>query len=65
MKHNALTKYVRDSFQELTKVTWPTKNQAIRITAIVLVFTLVFAAFLGILDYIFGTGYLLLINLVS
>ena len=65
MKHNALTKYVRDSFQELTKVTWPTKNQAIRITAIVLGFTLVFAAFLGILDYIFGTGYLLLINLVS
>lgn len=65
MKHNVFTKYVRDSFQELTKVTWPTKNQAIKITAIVLGFTLVFAAFLGVLDYIFGTGYLLLINLVS
>jgi len=63
MKDNALVKYFRDSFQELQKVTWPTRNQAIKITAIVLGFTLVFAAFLGIVDFLFGTGYKFLINL--
>jgi preprotein translocase subunit SecE len=65
MKENALVKYFRDSFRELSKVTWPTKNQAIKITGIVLGFTLVFAAFLGLVDFIFRTGYLSLLNFVS
>ena len=57
MKNNVLTKYVRESFHELQKVTWPTKNQAIKITAIVLVFTFIFAGLLGLADFVFGLGY--------
>ncbi|MBU1992255.1 MAG: preprotein translocase subunit SecE [Patescibacteria group bacterium] len=64
MKESKSIRYLRESWYELSKVTWPTKNQAIKITAIVLGFTLVFAAFLGLVDFLFGTGYQFLINLI-
>ena len=57
VKDNRFTNYVRDSLQELTKVTWPTKNQAIRLTIIVLGFCLVFAAFLAGVDFVANKGY--------
>ena len=56
-KDNKVTNYVRESMQELTKVTWPTKNQAVRLTAIVLGFCVVFAAFLAAVDYAANKGY--------
>ena len=57
MKENILTTYIRESFEELNKVSWPTKNQAIRLTAIVLGFTLVAAAFIAAVDYLFQLGF--------
>lgn len=57
MKSNALTTYVRESYEELRRVTWPTRNQAIRLSAIVLSFVLLSAIFIGILDYVFHFGY--------
>ncbi len=62
---NAITQYFKDSYQELHKVSWPTKNQAVRISAIVLGFSLVTAAFLGLLDYVLGLGVTTLIQSVS
>lgn len=56
-KDNRMTNYVRESMQELTKVTWPTKNQAIRLTIIVLGFVLVFAVFLAGTDFLANEGY--------
>jgi len=56
-KDNKLTNYVRESMQELTKVTWPTKNQAIRLTIIVLGFVFVFAVFLAGTDLLANRGY--------
>lgn len=52
----AISNYIRSSFEELTKVVWPTKNQAVRLTIIVLVFCLLMAMFLAAVDY--GFGYL-------
>lgn len=57
VKNNKFSKYVRASLQELTKVTWPTKNQAVRLTIIVLSFCLVFSAFLAGIDYVANLGY--------
>lgn len=64
MKENVVTNYIRSSFEELTKVTWPTKNQAVRLTIIVLILCLVVAVFLGALDYGFNLlyDYLLTLN---
>ena len=56
-KNNKVTNYVRDSIHELTKVTWPTKNQAVRLTIIVLSVCLVFAVALTAIDFAFGQGH--------
>lgn len=63
MAKKALFGYFIDSWQELKKVTWPTKNQAIKLTGIVLGFCLVAALLLGIIDFGFSTGYKYLLNL--
>lgn len=42
-----------ESRQELGHVNWPTRQEAIRLTAIVIGMSLVIAAFLGAFDYIF------------
>jgi len=60
---NAFINYLQASFQELRKVTWPTRNRAIRLTFLVLGFCVVVAFVLGILDYVFNTGYFQLISL--
>ncbi|GEM_PF-222738 len=59
---STLLNYFQESFQELKKVTWPTRNQAIRLTAIVLGFCFVAAAVMGVLDLAFNQGYRLLVN---
>lgn len=37
MKNNKIIKYFSESYQELLKVTWPTRDQLIKDTIIVLV----------------------------
>ena len=49
-----LLKYFTDARIELSKVTWPTRRQTARLTALVIVFSLVFAAILGGLDLVFS-----------
>lgn len=60
---NAAVHYVQSSVEELRKVTWPTKNQAVRMTFMVLGFCLVVALILGVLDFVFGFGYRSLLDL--
>jgi preprotein translocase subunit SecE len=60
---NALTQYFKDSLKELSKVTWPTKNQAINLSLICLGFTLVSALLIGLFDLIFNQLYQLLLTL--
>lgn len=58
-----LTGYIKSSLEELGKVTWPTKNQAVQLTGIVFVFCLITALFLGALDFIFNELYSYLLKL--
>ena len=51
---NALVRYLRETRGELRKVTWPTRQESWRLTAIVLGVTAVMALFLGVLDFIFS-----------
>lgn len=60
---NAIKNYIRGSFEELTKVTWPTKNQAVKLTIIVLIFCLITAGLLGVLDFLFNEGYAYLLKI--
>lgn len=52
---NRVSRYFRETRGELRKVTWPTRQESQRLTAIVLGVTAVMAIFLGTLDFIFGT----------
>jgi len=47
----AIIKYLRESKQELAKVTWPTKQQTINSTIMVIAISIGIAAFLGGADY--------------
>ncbi len=58
----AVKNYFQDSYQELKKVTWPTRNQSIRLTLIVLGFCMVAAVIMGALDLAFNRGYLSIVN---
>jgi preprotein translocase subunit SecE len=62
MQGNRLTNYVKSSIEELRKVTWPTKNQAVKLTIIVLVFCAIFMVVLGVTDFILTELYRLLLN---
>lgn len=45
--------FLREVRSELKKVTWPSKPQTIRLTLIVIAVSLVVAAFIGGLDFLF------------
>jgi preprotein translocase subunit SecE len=50
------TTYFRDLKAEFSQITWPDRKTAIRLTAVVIIFSAAFAAFLGAVDYLFGEG---------
>jgi preprotein translocase subunit SecE len=47
------SEYLKDTKGELKHVTWPSRNQAILFTVIVIVFSVIVAAFLGAFDLFF------------
>ena len=51
--NNPVIRYFQDTGEELRKVTWPTQNETIRLSVIVLGTTVAFAIFLGLLDLLF------------
>jgi preprotein translocase subunit SecE len=52
----SVTNYFRESYAELRKVTWPTRQQTIADTIKVIALSIAVAVFLGTLDYIFNFG---------
>lgn len=50
-----LLNYFAASRAELAKVVWPNRRQTMRLTALVIGFSLVFALILGGLDWVFST----------
>ena len=60
-KENRIIRYFKQTRAELKKVTWPTREEAIRLTGIVLAVTVVMAVFLGLLDYLLTTVFALFV----
>ena len=60
---HSLVQYFFDSWNELRKVTWPTKTQAVKLAAIVLTFVFGSALLLALFDFIFSEGHQFLLNL--
>ena len=51
----SLSTYINDAVAELRQVRWPTRQQAIRLSIIVVGFTLASSAVFGVIDYILAT----------
>ena len=51
-KDNAIVRFYRETVGELRKVSWPTRAEAMNLTAIVLVVLVAMAMFLGLIDLI-------------
>lgn len=63
-QENALGRYIRETRGELRKVTWPTREEAWRLTLIVLAVTAAFAVFLWAMDSMFSNLIRLIIEAI-
>ena len=57
-----LTQYIKDSYVELKKVTWPTKKETTNYTLLVIGISLAVAFFIGVLDFLLNLGIELVIK---
>jgi preprotein translocase subunit SecE len=53
-KQNFLARWWRETSGELNKVSWPTRQEAWRLTRIVIVVLVAMSALLGVLDFLFS-----------
>ncbi|MFN8125378.1 MAG: preprotein translocase subunit SecE [Candidatus Nanopelagicales bacterium] len=55
-----LSLFFREVIAELRKVIWPTRKELIAYTGVVIVFVVIMAAIVALMDYVFGRGVLAL-----
>ena len=58
-----IKRWFKETAGELRKVTWPTREEALALTRIVLIVTVIMSAVLGVLDFIFARLVGLLVNI--
>ncbi len=58
-----IQRFWRETIGELRKVTWPTPEEAWKMTRIVLIVMVVMAVVLGALDFVFAKAISFLVNL--
>jgi len=58
-----IQRFWRETIGELRKVTWPTPEEAWKMTRIVLIVMVVMALVLGVLDFVFAKTISFLVNL--
>ena len=51
-KENRVVHYFRETRAELRKVVWPTREEAINLTVVVVVTIIAMSAFFGVIDYL-------------
>ena len=53
-KQNAIQRYFSETAGELRKVSWPTRQEAVQLTILVLIVMVFMGAFLGLMDLLAG-----------
>jgi len=51
-----IIRFFKESFAELKKVTWPSREEVATSTKVVIVSTLIFAIVLGVVDFLLVAG---------
>ena len=58
-----IKRWFKETAGELRKVSWPSREEALSLTRIVLIVTIIMSAILGVLDFIFARLVGLLVNI--
>ena len=58
-----IKRWFKETAGELRKVSWPSREEALSLTRIVLIVTIILAAVLGVFDFIFARLVGLLVNI--
>ncbi len=61
-QEGGLQRWLRETRGELRKVTWPTREEALRLTYVVIILALVMGAVLGGVDFVLSYLYSLLVG---
>jgi preprotein translocase subunit SecE len=61
-KGNIVVRFLRETRSEVRKVIWPTRREALNMTAIVLGVTILMAAGLGVVDWLFSKLFALVVR---
>lgn len=54
--NNPVIRYFREAREELRKVTWPARREVILYSSLVIIVSVVTAAYFGLLDWLFTVG---------
>jgi preprotein translocase SecE subunit len=54
---NPVSNYFKGAYSELKKVAWPDRKESVRLTIGVVIYSLAFALFIALVDYIFDIGF--------
>jgi len=57
--------FFRQATVELKKCKWPTRTEAIRLTIVVILFSVIVGIFIGVLDYLFTKIVAILVSIVK
>lgn len=63
MSDNPVFRYLRETRAELSKVSWPTRQEATNLTIVVLITVVASAAVLGSFDILFGKLFQLILGI--
>ncbi|MBC7262706.1 MAG: preprotein translocase subunit SecE [Chloroflexi bacterium] len=63
LTNNRIVKYLKEVRAEIRKVTWPSRQEVLRLSAIVIAVLVVMSAFMAIIDYAFSWLMRLIIGL--
>jgi preprotein translocase SecE subunit len=50
-----VSRYINEALEELRHVRWPTRQQAVKLSVIVILFTAISAAIFGVIDFALAT----------
>ena len=62
-RENRIRRFIRETTGELRKVSWPTRQEALNLTLVVLAVTATMSLFLGALDFLFTRLFRFVISL--
>lgn len=65
MLSNPVVRYFREAREELRKVTWPQRREVILYSSLVVIVSVVTAAYFGLIDWLFTIGLEELVKLTN